>query len=182
MFPFQPVFAVELSEMHVRSLLNEPLEAKIEITNTKEIDADGLIVIVAERDFYNQEGIEPLNWIYTIDLKTEKDPKTGKTIVRLTTSDPIKDPFVDLIIMATWEGGKIIKSYTLLLDPPRVAVPKSLAPKARSKSAQTVKKTIDLTENANQQNDLVAVRKMPGTISTTVKQRSNKRHLERATP
>lgn len=155
-------YSVELSEIKVHSLLNAPLDAKIEISKAKEIKTQSLIVSVADRDLYAKEGLEPLDWIYTIDVKIENDPAAGKIIAHLTTREPVKDPFADLIVVVTWEEGSIVKEYMLLLDPPKIAVPGTLAPQyKKAKQARTYQKE-------------------PGKIAALVKHRSRERRLDRA--
>lgn len=156
-------YSIELSELKVNSLLNAPLDAKIEISNAKEIKIQSLIVSVADRDLYAKEGLEPLDWIYTIDVGIHSDLPKEKIIIELTTREPVKDPFADLIIMVVWEEGSIVKEYMLLLDPPKIAVPETLAPQH---------KKIKQVKEKNQ--------KELGKVATLIKQRSFDRRLERA--
>lgn len=160
-------YPIELTELKVRSLLNEPLDAKINILYPKEVKVESLLVSVADRDFYDKQGLEPLDWIYRIDIKTEKNPKTGKIVVRLTTDEPIKDPFADLVIIATWEGGSVAREYTLLLDPPRIAVPQTLAPRQRERERAAASAPASPAEGV-------------GKVASLIKQRSSERRLDRA--
>lgn len=47
----------------------------------------------------------------------------GRMVLRLSSDRPINDPFVDLVIDATWGTGRITRSYTMLFDPPALRRP-----------------------------------------------------------
>lgn len=119
------VLAVELSDIRIYSLLNAPLDAEFTISSVNGIPLDDTLVSIAERDFYNKAGLEPLSWIYKIKFKIIKEPGSANTLVKLSTIDPVKDPYVDLYVVVNWPGGKIVREYTVLLDPPKIAVPSS---------------------------------------------------------
>jgi pilus assembly protein FimV len=42
----------------------------------------------------------------------------GRSFIRLSSDRPINDPFVDMILEASWSSGRIVRDYTMLFDPP----------------------------------------------------------------
>ena len=44
----------------------------------------------------------------------------GEPYVQLTSTQPVHEPFVDLLVELTWSSGRISREFTALLDPPSV--------------------------------------------------------------
>jgi pilus assembly protein FimV len=43
----------------------------------------------------------------------------GNRFLKLVSAKPLNDPFVDLIVELSWGSGRIVRVYTILLDPPK---------------------------------------------------------------
>lgn len=118
LFSFFPVLvqAVGLGNAHVISKLNEPLNVELEVlaSDSKELYA-ALPHLASAQDF-EQAGISRSDYLNGLQIKLED--KHGKPIVRLTTSEPVKDPVVNLLLEITGSKGRILKEFTVLLDPP----------------------------------------------------------------
>ena len=54
----------------------------------------------------------------------------GKSVLKVTSSRPVNDPFVDMLIELNWASGRLVREYTMLLDPPGMAPQQSVAPVA----------------------------------------------------
>ncbi|MFN2644722.1 MAG: FimV/HubP family polar landmark protein [Burkholderiales bacterium] len=108
--------AAGLGRLAVLSALGQPLLAEIEIVSLQAGEEEGLSARIASPEAFQQAGIEPnpsLNGVrITIDRR-EKRP-----YLRVTTSQPISEPFLDLLIELQWTGGRLVREYTFLLDPP----------------------------------------------------------------
>lgn len=123
LFAFIPSvsFALGLGDIKIESHLNEPLVAQIPLDDIKGIDHNDIVTALADTSAFAKAGLEPANWIYHIQFAIVSD-KQGKAIIRLTTQHPVQDPFADLLIQVNWPGGKIVREYTVLLDPPSVVM------------------------------------------------------------
>src|ERR1700751_5878138 len=42
----------------------------------------------------------------------------GREVIKLKSNDPISDPFLTLLVEVNWARGKLVREYTMLLDPP----------------------------------------------------------------
>lgn len=111
-------YALGLGEIHLHSHLNEPLQAEIALEDVKGIEPTDIIAALADPTAFRKEGLEFSSWLNAIHFKVMQS-QDGRAIIQLTTEQPVRDPFADLLVQATWPGGKIIREYTLLLDPPR---------------------------------------------------------------
>lgn len=171
------LLAVELSDVRIYSLLNEPLNAEITLSKIKGTALEEILVSVADREQYGQAGLDPLDWIYFIKFNVIKNPDTGKTVIKMTTEDPVKDPYIDLMLVATSPVGKVVREYTLLLDPPKVALSSSPLP---SPKTWLVTKAAKKQETSTETETVVVVAEASGKVASRVKQRSEGRRLERA--
>lgn len=109
--------ALTLGRLNVQSALGEPLRAEIEVTEIGPGEADGLRVEVASRAAFQAAGVSFNDALSSVRTALQRRAD-GRYVVRLTGARPISEPFVDLLLEANWASGRIVRDYTLLLDPP----------------------------------------------------------------
>ena len=110
----------------MQSALGEPLRAEIDVPQITLAEAETLRATAASPEVFRSQGMEfnPLMNALQIQLQRRAD---GSAVLRVTSDRPVNDPFLDLVLDTTWGTGKIVRSYTLLLDPPAL---RSAAPTA----------------------------------------------------
>ena len=114
--------ALALGRMNVRSALGEPLRAEIEVTEVTAAEADGLRINIASPSAFAAAGVSynPALGDVRVALQRRAD---GRYVISLTGNRSMNDPFIDLLLEANWSAGRVVRDYTVLLDPP--ASPKS---------------------------------------------------------
>ena len=55
---------------------------------------------------------------------------SGKAVLKVTSSRPVNDPFIDMLVELNWASGRLVREYTMLLDPPGMGSPQTVAPVA----------------------------------------------------
>lgn len=119
--------ALTLGRVSVQSALGEPLRAQIALPNITAAEADSLHVSVASPEVFRSQGLEYSPTVHGIRL--ELRPGAGGTMVlHATSNSAVNDPFIDLVIDAAWNAGHIVRSYTLLFDPPALRSTPAPAP------------------------------------------------------
>jgi pilus assembly protein FimV len=118
-------WALGLGDIELRSALNQPLRAEIALSATTE-ELQGLRVMLAAPDMFERRGIDRPAFLNTLEFRVVSD-RSGRNVVQVTSRDSIAEPFVTLLVEATWPRGRNIKEYTVLLDPP-VFLPAPAAP------------------------------------------------------
>ncbi|MFZ2387713.1 MAG: FimV/HubP family polar landmark protein [Polaromonas sp.] len=120
--------ALALGRITVQSALGEPLRAEVDIADINANEASSLKAGVAPVDAFKAAGLE-YNAVVAagLDVKLQRRAD-GSAYLRLTSNRPVTEPFVDLILEASWASGRITRDYTMLLDPPNL----------RSRSASAV--------------------------------------------
>lgn len=136
--------ALGLGKLRVLSALNEPLNAEIELTSVSDRELKGLKVTLAPAEVYANAGVERLPYLSRIKFVVSRR-SDGQHFLRLTTDEPIDEPFLHLLLQVEWPGTRLVREYTALVDlptqvpgaPAAVAVPEfaKAAPEAAPPAA-----------------------------------------------
>ena len=105
-----------LGRLSVLSSLGQPLNAEIEIVSLQSGEEDGLAAKLASTDAFTQAGIELHPALIGIRFAIER--RDGRSILRLSTTQPISEPFLEMLVELQWTTGRLVREYTFLLDPP----------------------------------------------------------------
>ena len=109
--------ALALGKLKVHSALNEPLNAEIDFTSVTEKELKGLKAQLASRPDFEQAGVERLPFLSQISFVVSKR-LDGRYFLQLSTEQQIEEPFLHFILQLEWPGGKLLREYTALIDPP----------------------------------------------------------------
>jgi pilus assembly protein FimV len=120
--------ALSLGRVTVLSALGEPLRAEVDVPEINAEEAASLKAVIASPASFKAAGLDYSAAISSLQVSLHKRAD-GRTYIRLN-GGAVNDPFVDLILEASWASGRIVRDYTLLFDPPnlRPAAPPALNP------------------------------------------------------
>ena len=113
--------ALQLGKIVVTSSQGQPLNAEIEMMLTPGEDLSKLKTSLATKESYESQGIERLAIHNNISVELQKNEK-GQTILKLKSTQPVPDPFLDLLIQVDSVKGRNYREYTVLLDPPETPI------------------------------------------------------------
>ena len=109
--------AAGLGQMKVASGIGEPFRATIDLLYSTSTELSTLKASLASEEAHLAQGIE-----ITADQKNIKinvgNDANGKKVLKLSSNQPISEPFIDMLVVLEWGNGRIIRQYTTLLDPP----------------------------------------------------------------
>lgn len=111
------VFAAGLGKLNVSSGLGEPFRADIELMAVTADELSSLTAAIANDEAYTTQGIERPAMHNNIQIELSKN-NSGNPILKLKTNQPVNDPFLDVLIQLDWASGRLLREYTVLLDPP----------------------------------------------------------------
>jgi len=116
--------ALGLGRLTVQSALGETLRAEIDVTSLTPEESANLTARVAPPDAYRAAGVE-YNAVLTGTRVTLERRPDGRPYLRVVSDRAVQEPFVDVILELSWTSGRLVREYTLLLDPPtrRAAAP-----------------------------------------------------------
>ena len=110
--------ALGLGGIEVNSFLNQPLKAEIEVISARAGEIDNLLVTLASRDAFARAGLSRPSELDDIMFTIEKSEQSDKAVILVTTKAAIKEPFLNFLVEADWSNGRLLREFTILLDPP----------------------------------------------------------------
>ena len=106
------LLALGLGEMNLDSALNQPLRADIALIDTAGLSIAEMKPKLASANDFERAGVERYQFLTQMKFSVN-----GDRIV-VTTRDPINEPFLNFLVELNWPSGRVLREYTVLLDPP----------------------------------------------------------------
>lgn len=119
-FPASLVNALGLGDITVDSVLNQPMDGKIKLTNLGSYDANDIRVKMASLSDFERSGVEMTSFLGDIRFETVQDSQGGATI-SMSSEAPVQEPYLNFVVEAYWPDGRVLREYTVLLDLPLYA-------------------------------------------------------------
>ncbi len=113
------VSALGMGGINVTSSLGQPLKAEIELVAVAKSEKSSLVARIAAPEIYKGAGLEyPYGNKFKFQIETRPN---GEPYLKVTSVQPVNDPFVVMLVEVTWSSGRLMREYTFLLDPPGYA-------------------------------------------------------------
>ena len=120
------VSAAGLGKITVLSALGQPLRAEIDLVSVQKDELGTLSARVASPDAYQQAGIEYNPALPSVKLMIEKRPG-GHPFIMITSTQPVNEPYLDLLVELNSSAGKLSREYAVLMDPVDAPTPVPVA-------------------------------------------------------
>lgn len=111
------VQALGVGEINLRSALNQPLDAEIELLQVRDLSSQEILPALASPDEFGRAGIER-DFFLTDLVFTPMVRPDGRAVIRVTSNRPVKEPFLNFLMEVRWPSGRVLREFTVLLDPP----------------------------------------------------------------
>jgi pilus assembly protein FimV len=131
--------ALGLGEIELDSALNEELDATIELIDAGGLAPAEIVVSLASNEDFERVGVERFFFLTDLEFSVTFG-ENGATQIVLESSRPVTEPYLNFIVEVQWPNGRLLKEFTLLLDPPtfsQAAAPAVTAPVESSRSPAT---------------------------------------------
>lgn len=125
--------AAGLGKLTVLSALGQPLRAEIELTAVSGDEASGLTAKLASPEAFKAANIDFNPALLSLRFNVEQ--RGGRQFIRVSSTQPLNEPFVDMLLELAWNNGRLVREYTFLLDPAELRATQS-AQVAASESAR----------------------------------------------
>ncbi|WP_271270378.1 FimV/HubP family polar landmark protein [Aliamphritea hakodatensis] len=109
--------ALGLGEIQIKSALNEPLRAEIQLLQARQLNPQQVQPRMAGIDEFALAGIEKLRFLTDVQFNVQIRPD-GNGVIYLSSAVPVKEPFLNFLVEVNWPSGRLVREYTVLLDPP----------------------------------------------------------------
>jgi pilus assembly protein FimV len=115
---FSNAYGAGLGKLTVLSGLGQPLHAEIELTSVSKEEAGSLSVKLASIEAFRQANIEFNPALFALRFTVEQ--RGGRQIIRISSMQPVNEPFVDMLLELDGGNSRLVREYTFLLDPPEL--------------------------------------------------------------
>ncbi|MCC5886200.1 MAG: hypothetical protein JJT88_07155 [Gammaproteobacteria bacterium] len=113
-------WALGLGEIEVRSALNERFSATIELRRIEALSQNEIIASLASAEDFSRLGVQRFFYLSELEFTTDLSDR-GRPRIRVSSNRPINEPFVNFVVDVRWPTGRMLREYTVLLDPPSFA-------------------------------------------------------------
>lgn len=111
------VQALGLGGLRVQSALNQPFVGEIALLDVKPDELDAVKVQIASAEEFSKAGSERYHYLSRLRFSPQLSPR-GEPVIRISSREPIREPYMDFLVEVAWPKGRLVKGYTVLLDPP----------------------------------------------------------------
>lgn len=116
-FHASSLLALGLGEMQLESFLNEPLKASVDLLNMGGLHEDEIRVRLATSEDFDKLGLERAYFLTTVTFEVVSNGQGGAQIL-IRSEEPVLEPYLDFAVEARWPSGRLLREYTVLIDPP----------------------------------------------------------------
>lgn len=109
--------ALGLGEVTLKSTLNQPLVAEIELLDTNGLTAPQVVPSLASAADFSRAGVTREEFLRDLRFSSQLRAD-GRSVIRITSTRPIREPYVNFLVEVLWPSGRLLREYSLLLDPP----------------------------------------------------------------
>ncbi|MGA9333956.1 MAG: FimV/HubP family polar landmark protein [Rudaea sp.] len=113
-------FALGLGSIQLNSKLDQPLNAEIPVLSATAAEVNVLKVGLASAEDFERVGLSRARVSVPLEFSVTTD-SAGQPVIKVTTKDIVREPFLDFLVEVNWPKGKVLREYTVLLDPPVMA-------------------------------------------------------------
>ena len=111
------LMALGLGDLKLDSFLNEPLDASVDLLNMDGLHEDQIKIRLATTEDFDKLGLERAYFLTNITFDVVADGAGGARIV-ISSEKPVLEPYLDFVVEARWPSGRLLREYTVLVDPP----------------------------------------------------------------
>lgn len=108
--------ALGLGDITLHSALNQPFSADIALIDAGGLAEGDLSVSLATADEFSRAGVERV--FFLNNLKFTPILRGNRTLIRVTSSKPVNEPFLNFLVQLNQPNGRLLREFTVLIDPP----------------------------------------------------------------
>lgn len=109
--------AAGLGNLTLNSYLGQPFKAEIDLVAVRKEEIPSLVASLASRDTFRQANVDYAPFLFTFEISVE-NRADGQPYIKIISPQRVVEPFLSMLIELNWSSGRLIREYTVLLDPP----------------------------------------------------------------
>ena len=111
------LYALGLGEIEMQSALNQPMSADISLISTTGVDLSGVKISLASRAAHEYLGLSRAKILSDFSFAITEDSR-GTPIIHISSTELVQEPYLEFLLKVVWDNGRMVREYTVLVDPP----------------------------------------------------------------
>lgn len=108
--------ALGLGDITLHSALSQPLDAEIALVEPGDLAEGELSVSLATAEEFSRAGVERV--FFLNDLRFTPILRGNRSAIRVVSNKPVNEPFLSFLVQVNQPNGRLLREYTVLIDPP----------------------------------------------------------------
>ena len=129
--------ALGVGEYELNSYLNQPLDMEISLHEVGDLTAEEILVDLASQAEFDAAGVDRAYFLNRMEFAVELQAG-DKALLHITTDQPVREPYLNFLVEFLWPTGRLMREYTVLLDPPSYSDNAATAAPTISRAPQPV--------------------------------------------
>jgi pilus assembly protein FimV len=150
-------YSLGIGDIKLHSALNQNLNAEISLIVSAGEKAADIKVNLAPPDKFDEAGVPWASFLSKIKFTTVAGAN-GSVIIKLSSREAVKEPFLDLLLEVSWPKGSLYREFTVLLDPPAAYEPAAIPVLTSSESDEPEQQAVILQRQSRQARQVSAER------------------------
>ena len=117
LFPLHNASALGLGDLNVQSMMNQKLDARIDLVAVKTGDIINMNVRLADPEVFKSAGLQRPHYLTNLRFEPVETAENAGYI-RITSKDRIREPSLSFIIEVSWPSGRLLREYSVVLKKP----------------------------------------------------------------
>ncbi len=109
--------ALGIGDIRLRSALNQSLNAEIPLVLSGGDSLADVKISLASPEAFAKAGLERHYFLTKLRFTAVQKPD-GSYAIEVSSNDVMHEPFVSFLVEVNWPRGRVVREYTVLLDPP----------------------------------------------------------------
>ena len=132
--------ALGVGEYELNSYLNQPLDMEVSLHEVGDLTAEEILVNLAPQTEFDAAGVDRTYFLNRLEFAVEVTSK-DKAVLHITTDQPVREPYLNFLVEFLWPTGRLMREYTVLLDPPSFAETTTTTAPVITRAPQPVSRT-----------------------------------------
>ncbi|MBQ25385.1 MAG: peptigoglycan-binding protein LysM [Alcanivorax sp.] len=112
--------ALGVGEYQLNSYLNQPLDMDVSLHEVGDLTAEEILVNLAPQSEFDAAGVDRSYFLNRLAFSVELQ-EGDKAQLHISTDQPVREPYLNFLVEFLWPTGRLMREYTVLLDPPSFA-------------------------------------------------------------
>src|SRR5690554_4563322 len=101
--------ALGVGDINLRSALNQPLDAEIELLQIRDLSSTEIRSVLASPDDFGRAGVDRSFFLTDLTFTPVVQPN-GKAYIRVTSTRPVREPYLNFLMEVRWPPARCCES------------------------------------------------------------------------